>query len=65
MSCAECGTLTNHTTAQHEEAQMEQSMCIECGVTPKMDDDPDTRLCAGCRTSELMAYYTPDEGGQD
>ena len=61
MTCASCGTLTNHTTAQHEQAQMEQSMCVECGAAPKMDDDPDTRVCMGCWLSEQASYY--DEGG--
>jgi protein-arginine kinase activator protein McsA len=68
QGCAECGTLTNHTTAQHHEVEQEQRMCQECGEHEKMDSDPDTRICASCYSDEqstLASYYTPDEGGQD
>lgn len=71
MSCAICHTLTNHTTAQHEQVCMEQLLCVECGLAHGWDD-PGARLCRACMASESeylseqAQHYTPDEreGGQ-
>ena len=56
-NCAECGTLTNHSTAQHLDAQ--RVMCRECDAVEVHDED---RLCPEC-LSEQASYYEPDEGG--
>lgn len=58
--CRECGTLTNHTTAQHLTALEEQGpKCYECGdVAVKEDGD----TCGEC-LSELAEMYHPEEGG--
>jgi len=58
-TCAECGILTNHTTAQHEQAT--QVMCRECDVVEVHDED---WLCAEC-LSQQASYYEPDEGGEN
>lgn len=57
QGCAECGTLTNHTTAQHQAAA--RILCIECHEVEVHDED---ERCGEC-LSELAAYYEPDEGG--
>ena len=66
-NCAECGTFTNHTTAQHELAA--RVMCQGCGVVPVQDED---RKCPECVQDEWEAredeYYDAlsktDEGGE-
>ena len=67
-NCALCLTLTNHTTAQHAEAEAALLQCRECERPVK---DPEDRLCPACfseelgeRLSELASYYYPEEGGQ-
>jgi hypothetical protein len=71
--CRVCQCFTNHTTAQHEQACMEQLLCVLCGA-PHGWDDPDARKCREClvdeaeyRNDELSkqaSYYTPYQGGQ-
>jgi len=58
-NCAECGTITNHTTAQHLAVVEESSRCIECDSSPRRDGDPDTLLCEGCHISRQASYYYP------
>ena len=60
MSCAICGVLTNHTTQQHEAAALAQTLCWECGLAPKMDDDPDARLCSACWHEHVVGRLGAD-----
>ncbi len=43
--CAECGTLSNHTTRQHEQAS--RQTCDHCGGD-LVEWDPDTFTCTAC-----------------
>jgi hypothetical protein len=55
-NCALCGTLTNHTTTQHEAALEDTLRCPECGELTK-----DGEYCGEC-LSQRAEYYIPDEG---
>lgn len=44
--CAECGGLTNHTTAQHEAAMAPR--CVDCDDPITHTDDPDVVRCLPC-----------------
>jgi hypothetical protein len=80
-TCDVCGISTNHTTAQHEQTEAEQLLCIDCGQ-PHGRDDGETIRCPGCQAeyretraewareaaeqlSREASYYVPDEGGSD
>ena len=63
-TCSLCGIRTNHTTAQHEQAEAELLMCRECERPVR---DPDDKLCPACMSealSEMASYYYPEDGGQ-
>ena len=67
-SCAECGTFTNHTTAQHDEAM--RPRCSMCGELTGHDDEERTR-CDECQAEywemRQELYYdnlAKEEGGQ-
>ena len=57
QGCSICSTLTNHTTAQHEQAA--RVMCRACEEVEVHDED---QVCGEC-VSEQAEYYHPDEGG--
>ena len=68
-NCALCGTLTNHTTVQHEQAEIRE--CTWCGEPLKdgdeFDGDPESTMhqtCAYEWRDDAYDRMSKDEGGQ-
>ena len=68
ISCATCGTFTNHTTAQHDDAM--RPRCSMCGELTRYDDEERAR-CDECQAEywefRQELYYdnlAKEEGGQ-
>ena len=57
LSCAQCGILTNHTTAQHEAAMIPR--CVDCDADlTQWTDDPEARRCPMCHDEDMMYRFT-------
>jgi len=63
--CGHCGCVTNHTTAQHEDAMV--PLCADCGEPIKNNDDPEARYCAPCwqEEQEWRAQCAYDAKGKE